>query len=208
MKNTSLLFAYNNQKTSNVYMKQRRCVIRCHSEYLDGDSLMRVVKYMNGIKEKYGKLKPLVIIDFGKVKVVDKLVYIMLETICFSIIHDLGFEVKLKIQVIKHIISNGFDDKTPLYILTKNKPVHENCRDFIEYCEQTYIFKENHYRRIVSADESDESEIFCKIMSEVRAFLKNYYGDLERIKQIAEIVAELCGNAWEHSKSDCCSISR
>lgn len=202
MKNTNLLFEYNVEKTINVSMKRQKCIIKCHSKILTGDGLLHIVKSINGIAAKYPTLKPLIIIDFGQIMMADKLVYIMLEEICLSIVRDLGFLLRIKIQVTRNVIANGFDEN-PLKLLTGDGNVVDQCRRFVESCELPLSFTRNHYRQIVSGKESDESDIFCTIMSEVRKFLQVYYGDLERIEQIAEIVVELCGNAWEHTRSDC-----
>ena len=58
-------------------------------------------------------------------------------------------------------------------------------------------------RRLVSSSEESSSPIFCTIMMEIRTFLSLFTDNDKYRKEVAEVVSELAGNAWEHAKSDC-----
>lgn len=202
MENAKLLFQYNSKISSTVSLNKRKCIIKVNSQKFTGESLLRIVQQINGIIERYGKIKPLIEIQLGMIGMVDKLVYIILEEMCYSLIKDFGINVRLKATVIRNIMSNGFE-YSPLCLLSQGKDAEKNCIAYIEQCNKPLDIQKAHYRRIIPRSEPANSDIFCTLMSDVRSFLRLHYGDLKRIEQIAEVVAELCGNAWEHSKSDC-----
>ena len=202
MENSDLIFKYNTAATTNIQLKKRQCVVKCRAQQVTATSLMNIVKSLNGILKKYIQVRPIIEIDLSNSIMSDKLVYILLENICYALIKKLGLQVRLKLYEHDMIQASGFK-YSPLHLLSREQPINENCEDFVSYYSRNLNTNLAHYRRIVSKNEQENSDIFCTIMTDVRAFLKRYYGDVQRIKEIAEIVVELCGNAWEHSQSDC-----
>ena len=203
MDNSDLIFSYNTSTLSNILMKKRVCTIKCHAHRLTATPLLRIVKSINGVAKKYDGIKPTIDLDLSGAVMEDKLVYILLENICYATIKKKGYPIRLRLNQQDMIQASGFK-YSPLQLLCQDKTtIEENCNNYVSYYEAKLNVSTTHYRRIVSKNEKVDSDIFCTIMSDVRSFLRLFYGDLKRIQEIAEVVAELCGNAWEHSHSDC-----
>lgn len=203
MENAGLIFEYNTG-TAYVQMRKGVCSIKCHAQKLNARSLLKILKELNGIKHKYPSFAPLIVeLDLSKVIPADKLVYILLENICYFVIKEYKYLVRAKLIHQDVIQASGYK-YSPLYLLTRQKKTaSENCQEYIRACENRLTIRKEHYRLIVSKDEREDSDVFCVLMTDVRAFLKHYYGNEKRIEEISEVVVELCSNAWEHSQSDC-----
>ena len=202
MENAGLIFEYNTE-TAYIQMKHGVCSIKCHAQKLNDKSLSKILKELNGIRHKYPSINPLIELDLSKVIPADKLVYILLENICYFIIKEYKYLIRAKLIHYAVIQASGYK-YSPLYLLTRqDKKASENCQEYILACENRLTVRKEHYRLIVSKDEREDSDIFCVLMTDIRAFLKHYYGNEKRIEAISEVVVELCSNDWEHSHSDC-----
>lgn len=202
MENLKLLFDRNPVSIKNGSLqrvKQLRgrmfYVVEVKDNELSGISICKIIKYLNYYLEKYGRSKlPLLILFTNDVKLNDKLTYIMLESICYYFINNLGIEVHLGWNPKTDIITEGVNS-SPLLLLNnaskanvqkfKNKFINDGFR--------------NHFRRVVE----NSNENLCDVFQQVDSFFK-LFDSCDSVKDdIVDVIAELVGNAFEHGGSDC-----
>ena len=201
IENCNLLFQKN--EAGSCFKVSQKYVIHHRGPECNGATMHRLIKEINGCLQKCSDRRLKIILDFGKVRFKDKLTYIILESICYSLIKDYGHIVVIRgeCQEIrsKDIFCGGISCSPLRYLFIDKK---ENRDNFIRLFDKKCIEK-NHYRRLVSSSEESSSPIFCTIMMEIRTFLSLFTDNDKYRKEVAEVVSELAGNAWEHAKSDC-----
>lgn len=160
---------------------------------MTGDQIWEILTKINYSLKRYPGKIPL-IIHIGKTEFVDKLVYVMLECICYYIVGVLRRKIVLQMDCTFGIWTEGILASPLKYLQDGN--YNQFCKSF------RFDINGNHYRRVVLYDENDD-ESPSKIMQEIGYFLK--YADvcIEDVSILVEVIIELVGNAGEHGKSDC-----
>lgn len=123
----------------------------------------------------------------------DKLVYIMLECICYYLINN-SFRLNLNIDFERIIPSDG----------AKYSPL-VNCQNnqlrFIKRFYKDIDLK--HLRRIIKFEECSDS-LLSELGRDIFYFFKHQIKIISSInKDLTEVIVELIGNALEHGRSDC-----
>lgn len=198
MKNLELLFEHNNIKMNkkNVIIKKGVATYKNKDKIFNGGSIDKLLKYINALRAKFGKVTMPIHIYLGKIQFEDKLTYIFLEIICYTLIVNYGYKVKVSFNC-EHNISIEGIASSPLLLL--NDFSKNNMQKFVKKFSDDYFNR--HYRRVVN--KSEESDALSKRMDEIAYFLKVLGVENKSIDDISEVIIELVGNAWEHAETDC-----
>ena len=194
--NYELLLSKNPGFSSKRIFLEKGCIIYRYRESIFGGLAIKdMLNAIRSVKKEYGNLKVPFQIDLGNVIFKDKLTYIFLEILCDLLIRKYQHPVRVIFKCKPDILTEGISI-SPLRVLDGNK---EHLKDFLKIFNDE-IYK-NHYRKIVKGD--TKSNHLSKLMDEVNAFLT--FSGIERscAGEIAEVIVELVGNAWEHAASDC-----
>lgn len=122
----------------------------------------------------------------------------MLECICYSIINNFHTKVQILWEPKESIFTLGVKS-SPLLLLNNTKIT--SVRKFpVKFKKDFYL---NHYRRVISGEQEKNSNYLGMLYTEVSSFLKIFQISDEFREEVAEVVAELVGNACEHTNADC-----
>lgn len=198
MDGVTKLFECNPQCNYKVRFQGRKAVFKSCRETFDGYTIYDVIRFVNAVHKKYGTQKVPMVFKFGKVDIIDKLAYVIFECICYSLMRDYGHEVEVYLLPQSDILTEGIFS-TPLLLLNNQK------RDK----HKTYIHKfrmdiyGKHFRRVVVGQDKQDTNYVGNLMQEIRTFLKTFDIIDEYRNPIANVIAELVGNAGEHAFSNC-----
>jgi hypothetical protein len=180
-----------------IKISNNKIIFTFKEETITGVSIKHFIQFINAVHEKYCGVCIPIVIDFGKVKFLDKLTVIIFECICFSIINDYRQKVVLYYRVSSDIFTNGFNDSPVRYLGSGCNYSIQEFKDRFKFI----LFK-NHFRKIIEYDEND-IEYVSLFYTDIDNFLKAYIGDDSLRNEVGEVVAELVGNVGEHAKTDC-----
>ena len=142
IENCNLLFQKN--EAGSCFKVSQKYVIHHRGSECNGATMHRLIKEINGCLQKCSDRRLKIILDFGKVRFKDKLTYIILESICYSLIKDYGHIVVIRgeFQEIrsKDIFCGGIRCSPLRYLFIDKK---ENRDNFIRLFEKKCIEK-NH----------------------------------------------------------------
>ena len=128
----------------------------------------------------------------------DKLVYILLECMIYSLFNDYGYMVHFRVQNCKtNVNTRGINDSV-LADMMDNKLLS------VEQFNRKFFFAINnqHFRKVVRVTDNNE-DAPATILSEVKTFLYRFDIADEFKITLASTVSELVDNALEHAASDC-----
>jgi hypothetical protein len=197
MENQKLLFSKN--KTNRGRGSFRRnitsYIIEIEDRELNNYCINKIIMNVNYYIDKYSRIRlPLIILFNNEIKIIDKLTYIFLECICFYLINDLDIEVHISWKPQMDIITEGLNSSPLLLLSDRSK---ENVKKYVDKFKNDGYG--SHYRRLVE----NSAENLCSVYQDVDSFFKIFYSCDSIKDKIAEIIAELVGNAFEHGCSDC-----
>lgn len=201
------------RKTTNfLSTKNRKKYFRFKSsiKYLNDELIKNIISFYNSVEKKGIKLP--IVLELGKVKVADKLSYIVLECLVYKML-ETGYSVTLKFNPGTTIDTKGIN-MSPLMLLNEWYSKFINDKNARE-SEYKKLFKSlRHgtikYRGLISPE---DNSFLSKLTSNLIFFLKNQfefresyrkvqYDDIMVVK-LANTVGELVGNAIEHGGGDC-----
>lgn len=185
--------SYKNQK---IILKNGRACFINKDKIFNGNSIKKLIGFVNSVEKKYKNTKIPIILCLGKIQFADKLTYIFLEMLCYILIKKYKHLVTVYFNCLHTILIEGIAS-SPLLLL--NKETTENMYRFLEKFDDD-IFK-NHYRKVLKK-KNDAGELSRK-MDEIAYFLKYTGVKDESIDQMSEVIVELIGNAWEHASDEC-----
>ncbi len=128
----------------------------------------------------------------------DKLVYILLECMIYSLFNDYGYVVHFRVRNCKtNVNTRGINDSV-LADMMDDKLLS------VEQFNKKFFFSINnkHFRKIVKVTSNNE-DAPSDILSEVKIFLYRFDMADEFKTTLASTVSELVDNALEHAVSDC-----
>lgn len=182
-----------------IYLKKDRdkITLKVRGSLFDEKTFLNIFKKIALVKEKFDNERITLILKLGDIIFKDKAVYILLESVLYSICKENKF--KLKILVDDMQVSNIYYSPIRFSLINKYKnsiiKKEDFIRDFLK--GELSVFK---YRKVIN---SDKSLNLSKLLTELNLFFKTYDIDEEFKEQLAEMLVELSGNANEHSLSDC-----
>lgn len=192
------LFECNPQCDCKVRFQRGKVIFKSCRKIFDGYIIYDVIKFVNALHKKYGNQRVPIVFEFGKIDITDKLVYIIFECICYSLMKDYGHEVEVYFLPQSDILTEGILS-SPLQLLNNQK------RDK----HKAYMHKfrmeiyRNHFRRVIEGQNKQNTNYAGNLMQEVRSFLKTFDIIDEYRNPIASVITELVGNAGEHAFSNC-----
>lgn len=172
------------------------CVIE--DEIFSEISIKKIIYCIDGIIKKFGNHKVTMCIELKSKRFKDKLSIMFLECICYYLLVDRQYSVKV-ICGIKYTIWTEGIKSSPLLIL--NTYDKKNAEKYIQkFQSELYL---NHFRRLVRFEDIKNTNILSKTMTNLDFFL-GAFGISEEFRiKVAEVVVELIGNAGEHGHTDC-----
>lgn len=198
MENTELLFRMNASGTSPKKLKtiQGYVVYMNKNIEFSGTCINQLLYFLWEVMKKYGKINIPIYINLGVMQFRDKLTYVFLEIICYSLIEKyhhatvVGFKCKHNIQIEGIAYS-------PLLLLNKGKA--KNMQNFIaKFNDELY---KRHFRKVFEYNDGDDT--LSKTMGDITYFLIYCGVEQSCADDISEVVSELIGNAWEHANTSC-----
>lgn len=171
-------------------------VFKRDTQIFDDDMLVEFMAFCNKIIfGGYPKGIPVIVRFTKKVEFKEKLIYILFECVCMHLISK-GHPVSLRMDVDLKINTHGFES-SPLKLLESG--TYSNISKFKEKFSKDLFGR--HYRGIFPHSAKDDD--LSIIMGDTASFQRIGNTKDEDRDMLAEVLAELLGNAQEHSLSDC-----
>lgn len=195
MKNVNLLFDKNPGIIKKVRLEKNGFHFVYSGDVFNGDTILLIIKFVNGIKKQYKSVKIPIYFEFGNVLIKDKLTYVIFECICYFLMEQ-KYTVYVYWNPKKRIVTDGVFS-SPLKLLNNDRKESKS-KFLTKFNFDTY---ENHFRKLIPANSTGNFQ--GNLMDEINSFLKRYPISDDSKEEIAEVVSELVGNSWEHAQSDC-----
>lgn len=198
MKNINKLFETNNGKTVPIKLSGKEAVFEDHAGTFSGETVKRIIFFVNSLHRKYKKINMPITFIFGNVIIIDKLTYIIFECICYDLIKEYNHKVSVYWNPQHNILTDGVFS-SPLLVLNGQK--RKTAQLYPEKFNMDIYM--NHFRRVIKNENIKSTNYLGKLFQDLNSFLKLYDIDKEYRNQIGEVISELVGNACEHGNSDC-----
>jgi len=196
MKAINKIFETNN-KYIKCKMKKASCEFTCFDKEFGAKQVLDVIAFVNGVHLKYKGVNLPVYFNFNTVNIIDKLSYIILECICYSLISDYHQAVAISWKPRKNIQTQGVFS-SPLAILNTN--IAKTSQKYLDKFKfEIYKF---HFRKVVTEDKSDTNYL-GSLQQDIYNFLSTFYIEEDYKDAIVEMIGEIVGNAIEHTQSQC-----
>lgn len=161
------------------------------NKYFCGDHIYEILHVINYCMRKYGGAKFPIVIKCGRFEFYDKLVYVILECICYYMLVERRQKIVLLFDAHHTIWSEGIMFSPLRYLRSQN--------DFINHFSGDLDGR--HYRKIVPQIADDKSDL-SKLMQDISCFLVNNGVSENSSDDLAEVLTELVGNSREHAHTD------
>ncbi len=196
LNNFDYIFKYNNVNPKLKPIKftnKRNIICQIDSYYFGAGVINQVISFVKNLNASL-KGFPIVFYFRNKIKINDKLSYILFECICYYLIEN-GYTVYVKIDYEHDIRTRGVEC-SPMNLLTVG-----NCSKFInKFRNELY---DNHYCRLITEAEKEKTDYLSLIYTDIDNFLRNVGINDSKREDLSETISELIGNACEHTTSDC-----
>ena len=167
------------------------------SDMLDFRGIHKILNFISAVHNRFRSVSVPLNINMGNLKAMDKLSILLFECIIYSLIVDYHHIVTLGFSM-EHSIYTELIKFSPLRLL--GNPTKENLQKY-----QNLFLKDmglDHFRSVIAQDAAENGDLSV-VMTNVQMFLQHRSINPEYSKQLAEVVAELIGNATEHSHTSC-----
>ena len=198
LENIKKLFENNPRKSNpKINTKKVSAEFVCLDNEFGAKQLMELISFINGLHTKYRNINMPIYICFKEVEIIDKLSYIILECICYSLMKDYRHEVAISWLPNNNILTQGVF-LSPLALINNN--VAKSCPKYLEKF-QSEIYR-YHFRKVISEDKTDTNYL-GSLQQDVFNFLSTFYIEENYKDDIVEMIGEIVGNAIEHANSQC-----
>lgn len=198
MQYSELLFTKNSSQLldtkikGKLKVKNKRFFYQINTDTFVGDHVYEIILVINYLMKKYKQKIPITF-ELGCFEFSDKLVYVILESICYYMIKDLNYDIMIYFNAKHTIWSEGICYSPLKYLGDKTRYVRKFQKDI---CMR-------HYRRLIPNIQHQKKEYLSSLMQDISCFLKNNGMEEESCDQLSEVLVELVGNASEHGETDC-----
>lgn len=193
--------AYNSLGRKNsVRLEKGVIVIGINNKFFDNYTLMQIIGCINYAHKKFSFSNLPIKFEFSNMILIDKLTYTVFECICKSLIGDYGHKVSISFDFTHNIVTKGIGSSPLMLLSSDSKNVVQNNKKFLEKFDSEMYHL--HYRKVLRYEEYNNQKL-SQIYDDVFYFQKSFNANYRCIDKIAEVVVELIGNAFEHTKSDC-----
>lgn len=180
-----------------IHINQGKIIYQFTGKKFDIDSLKELIDFVKLFAISNFRKLPIDII-LNVVEFTDKLIIVLLECVCYYLVHTIGSPVRISFVCDPTIWIEGVRS-SPLLIL--NDFSNQNQRKFSEKFKKDYF--RNHFRRLITVEENHDKTIASRVMQDVDSFLK-FWGISEEYRApLSEVIVELVDNALEHTETDC-----
>ena len=163
-----------------------------------GETIIKIIDFVNSLHKAYKGVNIPIVFHFGKVKIRDKLSYIIFECICYSLMVDYHHMVYVFWNPEDDILTDGVFS-SPLKLL--NNGTNKSAKKYPDKFKMDISKK--HFRRVINEKQKVQTNYLGNLFQELDSFLKVFNIVKEYRDQITEVIAELVGNACEHANTDC-----
>lgn len=127
----------------------------------------------------------------------DKLVYILLESVLYTLIHKYKINAVLEREKWAYNINTGGLENALITKLATRQ------MDYNRFVESFHFFiDKNHFRRVMLKEKvTDEST--SNLVTEIKTFLFRFHMDRTFDSELALMIGELADNVYEHAEADC-----
>lgn len=196
MEGIDKLFDSNN-KIKKCKLHNGGCDFICHSKEFGAKEVLDFMAFINGVHKRYKDVNIPIYLNFGVVNIIDKLSYVILECLCYSLIKKYNQGVSISWKPMNNIQTQGIFS-SPLVLLNTNKA--KVSEKYIKKFEsEIYGY---HFRKVISVDKEDENYLGI-LQQDINNFLSTFYIKEDYKDDIVEMIGEVVGNAYEHTKSKC-----
>lgn len=197
------LFATNsdlNNKSSIVKLEKGGVVnIRIKSKAFNGTSVANLLKKLSFVVLRYKKGCKWINLFFDIFHPDDKLVYIILECIIYSLAVEYEYIVHIYMKKPEEEIYTNALWESPIISQLAGKR-EQNISGFAK--KFAFDIHDRHFRRILSSKDMNGERV-ALLMGDIKSFLKPFDIEKEYRDKIAEVVTELIDNCGEHTEADC-----
>ena len=201
MRNCELIFSqnisdnkYNNKIKRHLTFKNMRFHYKIRTEIFTGDHIYEIINVMNYIWRTYNQKIPITF-DLGSFEFYDKLVYVILESLCYYLLKEKNHSINIIFHAKHTIWSEGIQYSPLQCIDVSNKKtlfIHKYHSDL----------RMRHFRRLVPKKENRDEKYLSKLMQDISCFLQNNAIAPDTCEQLSEALIELVGNAGEHGNAE------
>lgn len=170
--------------------------IECLSIEQTSMELFQILSEVRTAIKVYGKRCKTIIVLIRRFNPRDKLVYILLESILYTIVNTYHKGIDFRIGQFDHNIN------TQGWLYTAPRKIVEwgyNENEFNLYFQND--FSKNHYRKVLT-DPSDETAP-AKLVTDIKTFLDRFHMKDEFDGKLAFTIGELADNALCHTQTPC-----
>ncbi|MGL5377459.1 MAG: hypothetical protein ACRDAT_04060 [Cetobacterium sp.] len=197
MKGIENLFSIQFDEKICLKKDKNKIILKIRSNLFDEKTIVKIFRKISQAKKEFDNEKVTVILKLGDITFKDKSVYILLESMIYSICKESKFKFKVIVNTMR--LSNIYYSRITFSLLNKYKNTIIKKEEFIHDFLKMELSKFK-YRKIVN---SDESFNLSKLLTELNSFFIIYNINENFKEHLAEMLVELAGNANEHSLSDC-----
>ncbi len=170
--------------------KKKSFVYPIEVDIFSGDQIYEIISVINYIDKTYKQKIP-VTFSCGSFEFYDKLVYVILECLCYYLLEIKKQRVHISFLARHTIWSEGVAF-SPL-CCTRDR------EKFLKLYNGD--LRGRHYRKIIPALVEDERDL-SRMMQEIACFLQNNGVSEKSSAELSEMLIELVGNSREHANSD------
>jgi hypothetical protein len=196
MKHAERLFQCNAGTYSKKLIDKGRFVYTSPGKEVNGRTIHQILGFVNCVISRYPTVKMPIVINLGDIVFADKLTYIFLEIIVYILMKEYKYPVYVYFRCTHNIQIEGIS-KSPLLLLGAD--AKKNTTQYMDKFESE--LRGTHFRKLMRYGQGRVT--LSKMMGDVSHFLKNAGIEESSFNELAEVAAELVGNAWEHTASDC-----
>lgn len=171
--------------------------IKLKENKFDGSGIAALVKDIHYVMTVYKKACKTIIFKCKVFNPVDKLTYILFETIIYNLRINKNYNVKLSFKsYTPNIVTEGILDSTIIK--------HFYDENALEKYEKRFKFEQNrtHFRRLFTSKQSEGIGV-STLLGELKTFFMTSGLERENTDQLAIVICELVDNVGEHTQSDC-----
>ncbi len=200
LKNIDYLFKKNGTSASKIKVINGKIKIVTNSGIFSGKDIKYIIEQINAVHKQYPRLKIPIEFYFGSMVFIDKLTFVILECICYYLIHDCGHYVQIFMNIdVSNDIHIAGIMSSPLKLL--------NCTTRGSVKKYPDKFKNDlygsHYRKLIIDENVEKTNYLGRLYKDIDTFLKPFGIEEDARDNISNVISELVGNACEHGNTDC-----
>jgi hypothetical protein len=198
MQNIELLFEKNRKAIYKIKITKGQIIFINKDSLFTGKNINTIIEFINAIHFQYPGVRMPIFINLGDITFIDKLTFVFLECICYSLIDKYRQEVHIFSKVKKSIGTEGAYS-SPLLLLNSGK-IDNMIKFKDKFKKDTYGY---HLRRVISGKDRDNTNFLGELFEEIDSFLTPFGVQDDCKDDISKVIVELVGNSCEHGISDC-----